>query len=204
MLRAIIVSMMLILAGTQAMAAAPFDQLFLRNEAQGSAYELAIAQLAQTRATRPEVRTYAATLVNDHETYGAALRDLAQSKGVILPSGLTANGQQRLDRLARVQGNAFDAAFVREAWRINAENIRNSRKEARRTLDPDIRSFVARFVQMEEKHEAGARALSGHTVASRMPVIQPPSTGSAMPIISPAVKGTMPVISPPTQPQDGR
>ena len=195
---------MLILAGTQAMAAAPFDQLFLRNEAQGSAYELAIAQLAQTRATRPEVRTYAATLVNDHEVYGAALRDLAQSKGVALPPGLTATGKQQLDRLGRKQGNAFDAAFVREALRINAENIRNSRKEASRTTDPDIRSFVARFLEVDEKHEAGARALSGRTVASRMPIIRPPTPGSAMPIITPPVNGTMPVISPPTQPQDGR
>ena len=55
-------SLVLLVDGSAAQAqsagarpAAPFDQLFLRNEATGSAYELSIAQLAQARATRDDV-----------------------------------------------------------------------------------------------------------------------------------------------------
>ena len=200
MLKAIMVTASLMLAVVQARAATPPNERFLHSEAQGSTYELAIAQLAQTRAIRPEVRAYAGTLVNDHEAYNDALRDLARSKGVALPSSMTAKSQLQLNRLAAAPGAAFDDAFIREAQRINAADGRGLRREASRTSDPDIRSFVGRFLEVEKKHEAGARALSKHTVASRMPVMPPPSMSSNMQVITPPRGGQMPVIPPPAQP----
>ena len=174
----------LMLAGVEVMAA-PFDELFVPYEAQGSIYELAFAQLGQSRATRPEGRADAATLINDHEAYNGALRDLAESKGIAMPSSMTTNDKQRLDRFAAIRGTAFDSAFVREAVRINGEDIRAFRREASRTADPDIRSFVTRFLEVDEKHEAGARALGERHVGSSMSLIRPPRTGDTVPVIPP-------------------
>lgn len=189
-------------AQTGARPAAPFDVLFLRHEATGSAYELAIAQLAQTRAVQEDVKSYAGTLVNDHEAYNAALRALAQQKGIELPPGLTPKDQTRRDDLARLNGVAFDRAFIREARRINEADVRSFRQEASRTVDPDIRTFVTKFLAVDEGHAKAARALAGTTVASapisRMPVIKPPSMGSNMPVIAPSTRDSaMPVIPAP-------
>jgi putative membrane protein len=180
-----------------AMAAAPFDELFVRYEARRSLYEAAFARLGQSRATLPEIRAYAAMLINDHEAYNAALRDLAESKGIAVPSNMATNDQNRLDQLAARRGAAFDSAFIREARRVNGEEMRAFRKEASRTVDPDVRSFVTRFLVVEEKHDAGARALSECNVGSRTPVIKPPRTGGKMPVISPPSASDMPVIPPP-------
>ena len=90
----------------------------------------------------------------------------------------------------------FDTAFIQEARRINGEVIRAFRRQASRTTDPDIRGFVTRFQEVEEKHDAIARRLSERAVASRSPVIQPPRTGDTMPVISPPTASKMPVISP--------
>jgi putative membrane protein len=182
--------------------AAAFDQLFLRNEATGSAYELAIAQLAQSKATRDDVKTYAGLLVNDHEAYNGALRDLAKQKGITLAPALTAKGQAQRDGLAKLQGMAFDRAFIREARRINDEDVRSFRQEASRTADPDIRAFVTKFLAIEEQHAKAAAALSGTAIATapitRTPVIKPPATGSNMPVITPPSNDSaMPVIPPP-------
>ena len=103
MLRTTTLATVLMLAGFNAIAA-PFDDLFVRYEAQSSAYELAFARLGEVRATRPEVRTYAGLLINDHEAYGAALRDLATSKGIAVSSGLLPRDRRRLDRLAETRG----------------------------------------------------------------------------------------------------
>lgn len=75
------IATLLMLSVPTAMAA-DFDDLFLRYEAQSSAYELEFARLGEVRATRPDIRTYASMLVNDHEAYNAALRDLAKSKRI--------------------------------------------------------------------------------------------------------------------------
>ena len=90
--------------------------------------------MTNTRAARPEVRAYAATLVNEHEEYGKALRDLAQFKQVVLPSGMTPASKQQLDRLARVQGDAFDTAFIREA-RLTSSRFSQKSVSVRDTLD---------------------------------------------------------------------
>jgi putative membrane protein len=193
----IITVAVLLLGITQAMAASPFDTLFLRHEAQNSAYETAIAQLAQNRAIRPEVKAFAAGVANDHESYNGGLRDLAQAKGVPVPPDMTASNKKHLDALAATQGAAFDTAFLREMRRINGVELRSFRREASRTADKDIRAFVTKFLPMEEKHEADARALSGRAVASRMPVITPPAVGAGMPVITPPSGGTMPVVPPP-------
>ena len=201
MSKTLVAAAVLTLVMTQSQAATPLSERFLQNEAHSSTYELAVAHLAQTRATRPEVRAYAGTLVNDQEAYTAALHDLARSKGVAVSWRMTARGQQQLDRLTAIRGAAFDDSFVREAQRINAEDVRKLRREASITPDPDIRNFVGHFIKDEEKREAGARALSGHTVASRMPVLAPPPTGNKMPVIKPPDDRVMPVIPPPVQPQ---
>jgi putative membrane protein len=197
MLRATILAAFLVLAGVAAMAAAPFDEAFVRYEARGSAYELEFARLGQVRAIRSDVRAYAATLVNDHEVYNAALRDLAQLKDIEVPPGLDRKDQQRLDRLSAARGATFDAAFIREARRINSDEVRSFRREASRTTDPDIRDFVRHFLEVDEQHEVGARALAQRNVASQAPVIHPPKTGDSMTVIPPPSGSAMPVIPPP-------
>jgi putative membrane protein len=179
-----------------AMAAAPFDDMFVRTEAQRSLYELAISRMGQSRASSPEVRAYAATVVNDQEAFDAALRELAAAKGIPVPSSVAANDQKRVDRLAASDGTSFDSAFIREAQRINSDEVRSLRREASRAVDPDIRNFVTRFLEVDEKHEAQAKALGQRKVTSRMPVLPPPRTGSAMPVISPPSSSAMPVIQP--------
>ena len=181
-------------------AAAPFDLLFLRHELHSSSYELAIARLAQQRAVSSDVQAYAGMLVNDHEAYDAALRDLAKQKGIALPSGLNKQGHAGVDRLAKLSGRAFDHAFIREARQLNSAALRAFRQEASRTADPAIRSFVQQSLPMDEKHETAANALGGSVQAGTMPVIRP-QTQSNMPVIKPpATAGsTMPVIKPPAK-----
>jgi putative membrane protein len=179
-------------------AAAPFDVLFLRHEIRSSTYELEIARLAQQRAVAPDVQAYAGTLVNDHEAYDSALRALGTQKGIALPSGLSEQGRAGVDRLAKLSGRAFDQAFIREARRVNGEALREFRREASRTADPAIRSFVEQFLPVEEKHDAAARALGRTASPSSMPVIRP-QTQSNMPVIAPppTAGSSMPVIPPP-------
>ncbi len=201
MLRRSLVALLLMLAAPNAMAG-PFDDLFVRYEAQGSLYELAFARLGVVRATRPDLRAYAATLINDHEAYGAALRDLAVSEGIAVPSGLAASDQARLDRLAHTRPAGFDRAFLREARRINSKDMRALRRQAAREVNPQLRGFVDRSLAMDARHDAAARALSEHLVAGKAPVLHPPRTGDAMALTPPPSASSMAVIAPPPAPAE--
>ena len=188
-----VVSILISVTQTNAQTLPQFDQLFLQNEARTAAYEVALAQLAQGRATRPAVKAYADTLLQDHTQQDAALQALAAKKGVTLRGGLLPQRQATLDRIGRTHGSAFDAAFLAEARRVNSTEMRAFRAEASRTTDPDIRQFVSDALATDTRHADQARQAGPQR---GMPVITPPA-GGRMPILPPPAGGTTPVIPPP-------
>jgi len=133
------------------------DRAFLDQEAQGTAYELAIAQIATQQSSRNDIKAYSRRVVSDHETTNEALRQLAQNEGVSLPTGMTEDQQTRLAGLRKLKGS--DYAYLKEVKRINAEGKTDFAKEAKETHDPDISSYVKRFSAMDAEHEKAAEQL---------------------------------------------
>ncbi len=133
------------------------DRAYLTEASQGSAYELALASAAQ-KSDRADVRAYAERLVRDHTTYNAALKSLAQAKGITLPDGMKASDQAKVASLA--QGNMGNSAFIEEAVRINADDKKTSAAEAASTQDADIKAFLKRFESVDAEHERMAMALN--------------------------------------------
>lgn len=60
------------------------DKRFITKASESSQREIALSQLAATRATNPQVRSYAQQLVSGHQKMDQELMQLAQSKGVVL------------------------------------------------------------------------------------------------------------------------
>ena len=137
------------------------DRKFLVKDAQGSLYEQALAELAQKRATRGAVKDYAAKVVSDHETANQSLQDLATFKNVTLPTTMTAADQRRLKGMEAHTKSSFDAAFIKEAIRINSEDKQASASETAHTQDSDIKAFLDKFSSMDADHEKMALALRG-------------------------------------------
>ncbi len=134
------------------------DHQFLVRDAQGGAYEIAIAALAQQRSSRDDVKAYASRVIPDHATYNQALQELARAKGVELPTGMTAEDQVRLNTINPQTGSTADRSFIEEAVRINAEDKRDSAEEAARTADTDIKTFLHKFEAVDAEHERLALA----------------------------------------------
>ena len=159
-MRRVVLAVAILLVATPAFAAvSAADRSFLQHEAQGAAYELALAQLAAQKATREDVKAYAQHVVADHDQANAALEQLAQSKGVSLPKTLSNDDQTRLAGLQNLQGHEFDRSFVNEALRINREDKSDFAKEARTTHDPEVRAYVKQSSAMDQKHADEARQL---------------------------------------------
>jgi putative membrane protein len=135
------------------------DRQFMIQDATGGFYEIAIAALAQERSSRDDIKSYAAMLIRDHAEYNTALQQLATSKGVTLPTGMTADDRTKLNGMNLQGGSTLDRSFILEAIRINDEDRKAAQNEAAATSDPDIRAFLQKFAAMDAKHEQGAKAL---------------------------------------------
>ncbi|MGI4941436.1 MAG: DUF4142 domain-containing protein [Janthinobacterium lividum] len=136
-----------------------FDRHFMIQDATGGYYEISIAALAQERSSREDIKAYAAMLIRDHAEYNAALQQLATSKGVALPTGMTDDDRTKLNGMNLQGGSTLDHSFILEAVRINDEDRKAAQDEAAASSDPDIKAFLQRFAAMDAKHEQGAKAL---------------------------------------------
>ena len=135
------------------------DRQFLVRNAQGGAYEIAIAALAQQRTSREDIRAYASRIIADHATYNQALLELGRAKGIELPTDMTAEDRVRLNGINVYTGSTADRSFIEEAIRVNAEDKQDAAEEAAKTPDPDIRAFLRKFEAVDAEHEQMALAL---------------------------------------------
>lgn len=135
------------------------DHQFLVKDAQGGAYEIALAALAQQRTSREDVRAYASRVIADHATYNQALQELGHAKGVELPTDMTAEDRVRLNSINSQAGSTADRSFIEEAIRVNAEDKQDAAEEAAKTPDSDIRAFLRKFEAVDTEHERLALAL---------------------------------------------
>ena len=65
----------------------------------------------------------------------------------------------RLTALKALAGSLFDEAYVKEAIRINADDLSEAKKEMDETRDEPIKTFLSRFAGMDAEHESLAKAL---------------------------------------------
>ena len=146
-------------AGAYAAQITASDREYITKDAQGSMYEEQVSKLAEQKATNPQIKQYAAMLVQDHSNYTQSLQGLAQSLGVQLPTSMSADDSTRLAELNKLSGADFDRAYVKEAKRINEQDAQESKKEEQSAKDPSIVAFIKQFKETDEKHRQAADAL---------------------------------------------
>ncbi|MEA2417771.1 MAG: putative rane protein, partial [Thermoanaerobaculia bacterium] len=89
-------------AGTSTMASTvdPGDQEFMNKAAQGGMAEVMLGQTASSKGTSPDVKNFGNRMVSDHGKAGDELKQLAQTKGVTLPSDVDDESKKMADKLS--------------------------------------------------------------------------------------------------------
>jgi putative membrane protein len=61
------------------------------------------------------------------------------------------------DRLSRLQGSAFDRAYMSDMVKDHDEDVRAFRREAQEGRDPALKQFAAKTLNVIEQHDKLAR-----------------------------------------------
>lgn len=129
--------------------------------------EMALAQLAMERATRPEVRRYARRLFRDHRIADDRVADVAQQLGIsldVLPlMGPDDPRQVRMRELLlemqQLEGEAFDHAYLEEMVRSHRHHIRLLAGLRRQADAEEVRALITLLVPILEQHLQLGRSL---------------------------------------------
>ena len=129
-----------------------YDRNFAKTAADAGNAEVTMGQLAKNRARSPDVRAFATRMVDDHQKAGQELHDLAARKSITLPSQLSTKDRSELDKLSRLQGEAFDAEYVKAQLLAHQEAVALFTAETQNGNDADLKQFASSTRPTLEEH----------------------------------------------------
>lgn len=146
------------------------DRDFIREAAESGLYEVQSAQLAAVKATDPQVKSYAAMLVDHHTHANNQLVQLANARKLELPVAPPRRMRLAIEQMGKKDGAAFDREFVQDVGvKAHERDIQRFEKAARNVRDPQLKAFAERTLPLLREHLAQARQLakSGAAMGNR-------------------------------------
>lgn len=133
------------------------DKKFVECTAAHGIFEVKTAQLAQTKATTPEVKELGKTMEQHRGNSNEALKSIAAKKNVTLPTTLSKKQQKCYDKLAKKEGKKFDKCYAKTMAKGHKKEICKFKKEAKKTEDADLKKFASDAIPTLEQHKEMAK-----------------------------------------------
>ena len=142
-----------LLLALPAVAAVPSaDQQFAKQAASGGLAEVQAAQLAQQRASSPQVRQFASRMMTDHTAANSELQQIAQQENIDIPSQPDSKDAASMKRLSGMSGTQFDQMYAQEELRDHQQDVALFRKEAQSGRDQALKEFAQKTLPTLQQH----------------------------------------------------
>ena len=128
------------------------DNTFATKAAQGGMAEVQLGNLAKDHASSPDVKQFGQKMVDDHTKANDELKSIAARKNITLPTSVDAKDQATYDRLSKLNGAAFDKAYMRDMVSDHRTDVNEFRKEANSGSDADLKAFASKTLPTLEEH----------------------------------------------------
>lgn len=140
----------------------------MREMAQANLAEIATANLALQQSQSDQVKAYAQKMIDDHTQAQKELEQLAQSKGVTLPTEPDRKHQAMAKKLQALEGEKFDKQYMSQGGvKDHRETHRMLSRAQGRVKDPDLQVYITKVTPIVGGHMKLAQdAQSGKGTAS--------------------------------------
>jgi putative membrane protein len=135
------------------------DKKFIRKVARASTNEVALSVLADSRASSPDVKSFATMMVRDHTQANSDLGTLAKAKGIDISKAVDEGKVDGVSDLSVTSGPAFDKAYAKLMVSAHKGAVDLFKDEVASGQDPDVVAFAKKYVDTLSMHLDHALAL---------------------------------------------
>jgi putative membrane protein len=128
------------------------DKQFVMKAAQGGLAEVQLGQLAAQNGNSDRVKQFGQRMVDDHTKANDQLKQIAEQKGVTIPTDLSAKDKAQKDQLSKLKGDAFDRAYMKHMVMDHKKDVAEFQKEANSGKDNDIKNFASQTLPTLQDH----------------------------------------------------
>ena len=136
------------------------DREFAMKAASGGLAEVQAAQLAEQRATSPQIKQFAQRMITDHTAANTELQQIAKQADISLPVQPTGKDAAEGQKLRGVTGSAFDQAYAQGQLQDHRETVELFQKEASSGQDPALKAFAQKTLPILQQHLQMVEALN--------------------------------------------
>jgi putative membrane protein len=128
------------------------DKKFLKDAALGGITEVELGNLAAQKASNADVKQFAQKMVDDHTKANDQLKQVATRNSIEVPAALDSKHQSRIDKLAKLSGEQFDKAYVKDQLKDHENDVREFQDEAQNGSDPNVKAFATTTLPTLQEH----------------------------------------------------
>jgi predicted outer membrane protein len=125
---------------------------FLVNLYQDGNGEILLSTLALEKASDPEVRAYAQKMIADHTAANNQIAQLAQTKGITLPTETSVEHRAVYEDIVDMEGADFEKAYMNHNVLVHELAVAQAEAQSERGTDADIRAYAATVLPVLTPH----------------------------------------------------
>ena len=140
------------------------DRKMITDMAMANLSEIEVSRMAQRKSQSEQVKNFAQQMIDDHTKALSEVQQLAQAKGVALPTELDRTHKRKAERMGALSGEAFDRAYMEQAGVADHKRTHGMLQQAQaRAKDPDLKALAARTQPIVDQHLNSAQQLHKNT-----------------------------------------
>jgi putative membrane protein len=128
------------------------DKEFMTKAAQGGMAEVMLGQMASTKGTSPDVKNFGNRMVTDHSKANDELKQLAQNKGVTLPTDVDKESKDTSDKLSKASGKDFDKKYIDNMVEDHEKDVKEFEKASKNAKDADVKAWATNTLPTLQDH----------------------------------------------------
>jgi putative membrane protein len=128
------------------------DTEFAVKAAESSMLEVQLGKLAQQKASSPQVKKLAQTMVDDHSKANEELKSIAAQKNISLPASLSDDSQKKYNDLAQKTGKEFDKEYIDFMVKEHKEDVDEFKDQAENGNDAELKAWASAKVPALQHH----------------------------------------------------
>jgi putative membrane protein len=126
---------------------------------QANLREIALAKLANDKASTDEVRQYAAQLIADDTSANKSVVEVAQKINVQLPDTVATRHQSAYSKLSSAAGAEFDKQFLQQVSAEHDRLIATLKQEQQNTSNDDVEALIEKILPIFQQQQQLAQML---------------------------------------------
>jgi len=135
------------------------DKAFLRRVAVDDMMQVELGKLAAEKGSSDAVKQYGRKMADDRQKAHEEVTQLASKQGITIPETLDSKHKGKVEKLAKLDGQNFDKAFLKEVTHDDGEDVADFQAETNGGSDTAVKSFATRILPMIQAHAQMARNL---------------------------------------------